>query len=216
MPRATKTTAKPRRRLEAGAAREIILDAAEKQLVVTGPSGIRLQEVANAAGVSHPTVLHHFGSREALVKAVCTRAIRAINSGLVEGIAASTGEEDQLTAMLDAVSHAMTKSGHARVVMWLALEGQSLEGAEARLDQVVAATHELRKSRLRATGKRKTPPIEDTAHTVVLAALALIGAAVIGPALLANAGLPTDENSEKRFRAWLGRTLKQHLEAGSD
>jgi AcrR family transcriptional regulator len=81
----------PRRRRDAAAAREAILDAAEKQLVVTGPSGIRLQEVAKEAGVSHPTVLHHFGSREALVKAVCTRSVHAIHVGLVEAIASSTG-----------------------------------------------------------------------------------------------------------------------------
>lgn len=200
------TRARPRRRLDAAAAREVILDAAEKQLVVTGPSGIRLQEVAKEAGVSHPTVLHHFGSREALVKAVCARSIRAIHIGLVEGIAASTGEEDQLHAMLDAVSHALTKSGHARIVMWLALEGHSLDGSDVRLDQVIAATHALRQTRL---GKRKTPPIEDTANAVVLATLALLASAVLGPTILANAGLPGDE---KRFRAWLAKMLKQHLE----
>jgi AcrR family transcriptional regulator len=211
MPRAAKKP--PRRRRDAASAREAILDVAEQQLVVTGPSGIRLQEVAKEAGVSHPTVLHHFGSREALVKAVCTRAIRAIHIGLVEGIAASTGEEDQLTGMLDAVAHALNKSGHARVVMWLALEGHSLEGSDVRLDQVIAATHELRKTRLRAGGTRRAPPIEDTAHTVVLAALALIGSAVIGPALFANAGLGTDGASEKRFRGWLAKMLRRHLES---
>jgi len=203
------TRAKPRRRLDAAAAREVILDAAEKQLVVTGPSGIRLQEVAKEAGVSHPTVLHHFGSREALVKAVCARSIRAIHIGLVEGIAASTGEEDQLHAMLDAVSHALTKSGHARIVMWLALEGHSLDGSDVRLDQVIAATHELRKARLRAAGRRKAPPVEDTANTVVLATFALLASAVLGPTILTNAGLPGDE---KHFRAWLAKMLKQHLE----
>ncbi|MGH7329781.1 MAG: TetR/AcrR family transcriptional regulator, partial [Polyangiaceae bacterium] len=62
-----KKKAKPRRRLDAEAARKLILDATERRLVRVGPSGIRLQEVAKDAGVSHPTVLHHFGSRELLV-----------------------------------------------------------------------------------------------------------------------------------------------------
>lgn len=206
------STPPPRRRRDAATAREGILDAAEKRLILTGPSGIRLQEVAADAGVSHPTVLHHFGSREGLVKAVCTRAVAAIHVGLVEAIAASTGEENQLAALLDGVADALTRTGHARVLMWLALEGESLEGAEVHLDQVVAATHELRKKRLRAEGKRRIPPIEDTAHAVVLAALVLTGAAVIGPPIFANAGLGNDDAAGAKFRVWLAKLLRRHLE----
>ena len=208
MPRATE---KPRRRRDAAAAREAILDAAEKRLVVTGPSGIRLQEVAKDAGVSHPTVLHHFGSRELLVKAVCTRAVHAIHVGLVEAIAGSTGEENQLAGMLNSVFDALTRTGHARVLMWLALEGQTLEGADVRLDQVVAATHELRKKRLRENGIKRTPPLADTAHTVALAAFALIGSAVLGPPIFANAGLSADDGP--RFRAFMAKLLRHHLES---
>jgi hypothetical protein len=97
--------------------------------------------------------------------------------------------------------------------MWLALEGHSLDGAEMKLDKVVEATHHLRKTKLRASGRRRAPPLEDTARTVVLAAIALVGAAVIGPTLLAHAGLPADATGEKKFRAWLARTLKAHLES---
>ena len=210
MPRVAKT--KPRRRRDAASSIEAILDAAEKRLVVTGPSGIRLQEVAADAGVSHPTILHHFGSREGLVKAVCTRSLHANHVGLVEAIAASTGEDDQLAKMLEGVFEALTKTGHARVMMWLALEGQRLEGADVRLDAVVDATHELRKKRLREKGLRKMPAREDTAHAVVLAALALVGSAVIGPPIFENAGLGSDAASGARFRAWLAQMLSRQLD----
>lgn len=199
---------KPRLRRDATTAREAILDAAERRLVDTGPGGIRLQEVAADAGVSHPTVLHHFGSREALVKAVCSRSLQAIHLGLVEAISASSGEDDQLVAMLNSVYEALTKTGHARVMMWLALEGQRLEGADVRLDTVIDATHELRKKR----AGRKRLAREDTANAVVLAALALTGSAVIGPAIFENAGLGSDEETGKRFRRWLARLLATHLD----
>lgn len=210
MPRPAKP--KPRRRRDAATAQEAILDAAEKRLVVTGPSGIRLQEVAADAGVSHPTILHHFGSREALVKAVCTRALKAIHIGLVEAIAASTGEDDQLAKMLEGVFDALTKTGHARVIMWLALEGQRIDGADVRLDAVVDATHALRKKRLRENGMRRVPPREDTAHAVVLAALALIGSAVLGAPLLENAGLGADARAGAQFRGWLAQLLARQLD----
>jgi len=200
-----------RRRLDAATARALILDAAEKRLVEGGPGGIRLQEVAADAGVSHPTVLHHFGSREGLVKAVCSRSVKALHEGVVEAIGRSTGGKEDAAEMLESVYRALTVSGHARVMMWLALEGQRLDG-EVGLDQVVDAAHALRKAKL---GRKRAPPRDDTAHAVVLAALALVASAVIGPALLENAGLPgSDAAREARFRAWLARLLADHLDEG--
>jgi AcrR family transcriptional regulator len=202
--------AKPRRRRDAASARAAILDAADRHLVTVGPSGIRLQEVAADAGVSHPTVLHHFGSREGLVKAVVTRSLAEINLRLVEALAQSTGEPAQVAAMLDGVFDALAAHGRARVVMWLALEGQRIEG-DARLASVVDATHALRKAR-RADHPRRGLAREDTAHLIVLATLALIGAAVMGPAVLENAGLTQDAAAERRFRGWLAALLSKHFD----
>src|SRR4051812_32579591 len=88
---ASKAETRPRRRRDAEDARAAILDAAERRLVLAGPAGIRLQEVAADVGVSHPTVLHHFGSREALVAAVIHRALERIHAEVVQAIGASTG-----------------------------------------------------------------------------------------------------------------------------
>jgi AcrR family transcriptional regulator len=207
MPRAKK--AKPRRRLDAEAARALILDATEKRLVVVGPAGIRLQEVAADAGVSHPTVLHHFGSREQLVAAVIARSLQAINTALVEAIQASSGDEEQLEEMLENVAVAMERSGHGRVILWLTLEGHRIDGAEVRLIDVVDATHALRLARSTATVR---PAREDTARTVVLAALALISGSVLGPTLLENAGLGTGVRVGKEFRRWIARLLLDHFD----
>ncbi len=205
---------KPRRRRDAASARSELLDAAEKRLVIAGPSGIRLQEVAADAGVSHPTVLHHFGSREALVQAVVVRALQTINARLVEAIQTSGGDESELAAMLDGVFEAFAGTGHARVLMWLALEGRHVDGGEVGLSIVVDATHALRKSKAREA-KRKPPPREDTAHLVVLAALTLVGLPVLGANLLTNAeaGPPPADMaaSMKRFRAFLAKVLVQQF-----
>jgi AcrR family transcriptional regulator len=207
--RAPVRRARPRR-LDAAAAREGILDAAAKRLVESGPAGIRLQEVAADAGVSHPTVLHHFGSREQLVQAVIARSLDAIHTQLVEAISKSTGEEAQVATMLDGVFDALTANGHGRVILWLALEGHPIDGAESSLDRVVDAAHALRRAHRR--GKGRPPPREDTAHLVVLATLALIGSTVMGPQLLAKVGLGTSPDVGPRFRAWLAKLLSRHLE----
>jgi len=200
---------KPRRRLDAETARSLILDAAERRMVDVGPAGIRLQEVAADAGVSHPTVLHHFGSREKLVKAVITRSMQAINASLVEAITASGGDEGRLEALIENVAHALEEFGHSRVVLWLALEGHRIDGADARLVDVVDAAHAIRLAR--EPGKKVSR--EDTARTVVLAALALVAGSVLAPAMLENAGLPADGRDPRRFRSWLARLLIEHLDA---
>ena len=209
MPRAARPA---RRRRDAATSQAAILDAAEVLLASGGASGIRLQQVAADAGVSHPTVLHHFGSREGLIEAVVARALRAIHTDLVAAIQASSGGEEPLAELLESVFAALTRTGHARVMLWLALEGHSVDAAEVRLSDVVDAAHALRTSKARGRGAR-APGREDTARTVVLAALGLVAGAVMLPSLLENAGLPGDEAGGKRFRAWLARVLRAHLEA---
>lgn len=209
---AVKPRAKPRRRLDAETSRGTILDAAEAQLVDVGPGGLRLQDVAEAAGVSHPTVLHHFGSREGLVQAVVARSLHRINADLVGAIAASSGDEEQLQAMVARTGETLDR-GHARVVLWLALAGHEVDGAGVGLSEVVDATHAFRLSR---TPEGTTPPTrEDTARTVVLATLALVAGSVLGPTLLENAGLSGGPRGAQGFRRWLARLLLGHL-AGSD
>lgn len=201
---------KRRRRLDADVAREMILDVTEKRLAAVGPSGIRLQEVAREAGVSHPTVLHHFGSRAELVKAVIARSLETINAGLVEAINASSGDEAALEAVLENVALALESSGHARVMMWLALEGHRIDPAEAHLGDVVDAAHALRLSR---RGGKPNPTRDDTARSIVLATLALLATAVIGEPILENAGLEGRARETKSFRAWLAKLLIAHLDA---
>lgn len=211
-PRSSSRPAKePRVRRDPETARALILDAAEQRLIAGGPAGIRLQEVAAEAGVSHPTVLHYFGSREALVKAVCERAVESIHQNLLAAIATSNGDEEQLVAMLDAIDDTLSKTGHGRVLMWLALEGSPVEPKGTSLSDVVDAAHAM------ATAKstQKGLPLktrDDTAHAIVLATLALLGSTILGKALLKNTGL-TDDNADARFRSWLARLLRRHLES---
>src|SRR4051794_653604 len=108
-----------RKRRTAEEARSAILDAAERRLVASGPAGIRLQEVAADVGVSHPTVLHHFGSREGLVEAVVARALDSLRAGLVAAVRASPNGPEEVGPLLDAVFDTLVRGGHARAFLWL-------------------------------------------------------------------------------------------------
>jgi AcrR family transcriptional regulator len=208
--RPRKPDSDPRRRRTAEEARAAILDAAERRLVVSGPAGIRLQEVAADVGLSHPAVLHHFGSREALVKEVCERRFAAIHQDVVGAIAASAGGAEEIGGMLDSVFQALEAHGHGRVVFWLALEGLLAKKDELRLHDVGTAAHALR-TRKR---KGKTPPLDDTLHVIALASLALLAESVLGRAILRDAGLGDDRAARARFRSWLAKLLADYLESG--
>lgn len=197
----------PRRRLDAETARALILDAAERHLVTVGPSGIRLQEVAAQAGVSHPTVLHHFGSRELLVKAVITRSLRTIHTMVIDAMDKSGGDEAKLEALLENVASALETSGHARIMLWLSLEGHHIDADDVPLSDVVDAAHAVRLAR---TKRAKKPTREDTARIIVL--VSLVCSTVLIPTLLESAGLAADAPARARFRRWVARLLIDHVD----
>lgn len=208
-----KKAASPRVRRSAEEAREAILDAAGPRLAEVGPAGIRLQDVARDVGVSHPTVLHHFGSREALVEAVVERSIRRLERDLVREIAKIPVSAGSLASLLETVAHVLGPEGHARVVAWLALEGRHQPGPTA-FDAVSRAAHVLRTERWAERGE-VAPPFEDTYFAVLLGGLALFGDAVAGGLLRGEDDPAALDVSRRRFRTWLAGLLSERLEHGA-
>src|SRR5688572_8695115 len=197
-------TRTPRRRRTAEQARREILDAAEAQLTKAGPDSIRLQDVARAVGVSHPTVLHHFGSRDELVRAVVQRAFETLQSELVGAFHMTEIGEKEAGTMLDRVFHTLGERGFARVFAWLILSGEAPPNpALAQIRLVAEAAHAHRKRRWGG----KSPNFEDTLFITMLAALAMLGDALAGEVVRASAGLADDRAAPQRFRRWLAKSL---------
>jgi AcrR family transcriptional regulator len=63
-------------------AREAILDAAEAVVLKAGAAHLRLDAVADKAGVSKGGLLYHFPSKEALLEAMITRLLRRFEEEL--------------------------------------------------------------------------------------------------------------------------------------
>jgi AcrR family transcriptional regulator len=199
-----------RRRRPAEEARRAILDAAEKRLREGGPAGIRLQEIARDVGISHPAILHHFGSREGLMRAVIERALGALDRDLLAAFEADRAADVDANALLERAFETLGDRGHARLVAWLALsgEGEAPRGDTGRfLRRLAEATHALR-----PPGARRTAAgFEDTQFAVLLAAAALFGEAIVGPQMRRSAGLAGDRDASRRFRRWLADLLLRHL-----
>jgi AcrR family transcriptional regulator len=201
--------AKQRKRRSAEGARDEILAAAERHLVAHGPAGLRLQELAAEVGVSHPAILHHFGSREGLVNAVVERAVGKLQHDLIAAIAGS-GDQYAGVALFDRVHRTLATHGHARLMAWLLLEGyEPLDSPDIRAqwNKIIDSTHAAR------TMATKNPdlPREDTAFTVMLTALATFAQALGGPALFHAGGLGKTQRVQTQFRSWLSDMIGQHM-----
>ena len=203
-------TRRPKRvRRTALEARELILDAAEKQLVAHGPDSLRLVQLAKEVGISHPAILHHFGSRDGLVHAVVERTGKRIEQTVMESLRGSLAEGDAVE-LFQHLFRVLADQGHARMLVWLHLQGQAGSddpiGYGARIREIADIVHGMR----RARGVHAD--LEDTRFTVLLAAVALFGNAIAGPKLRKSAQLGDEARANKRFLAWLAKLLRNHLE----
>lgn len=190
-----------RRRLSAEDARAAILDTAEAQLRARGPDGIRLQDIADELGISHPAILHHFGNRTGLVRAVVQRSLDRLERDIMTAVTATDVDASAAEALMARVFAVMRDEGNARVLAWLSLSGSP---ATARLD------HGEKLRAIAAAVHARRPPgaaFEDTLFTVLLAAMAVFGDSIAGDRLREGAGLGDDPTARDRFLAWLTRLL---------
>jgi AcrR family transcriptional regulator len=192
-----------RLRRTAEEARRLILETAQQLIARTGPEGLRLQDIAAAAGISHPLILHHFGSREGLVRALTREAAAELRDKLVAAMASTEYSVEQL---LDRVFDTF-RDGLAQRLAWLATVDPGGGTEENQLIMRDIA------DRLHARRLATAPPgiaiaRADTDALVHLVATAAFGEALYGAQLHRSAGLPATSETNRSFRQWLAALLR--------
>lgn len=181
-------------------ARRLILDAAEACMGKAGPAGLRLQEVAEAAGFSHPTILHHFESREGLIRAVHQRSLGQLRETLTEAMT-SAGASGQPVA----ATFAAFREGLAQRMLWILQSGPPPSGGALPIfEEMVDHLHAIR---LRLARPGVTIDREDTRAIVHLTVVAAFGDAVIGQRLRRSPTPEADAEGAQRFADWYARLL---------
>jgi AcrR family transcriptional regulator len=184
-------------------ARALILDAAEAQMTAAGPAGLRLQDVARAAGVSHPTILHHFGSREGLVRALNQRSLEALRNNVISRLdSAEPGDENIKQTF------AAYRDGVAQRLLWL-IQSAAPEtpGGLKFFDEIADALHALR---VKFAQPGTVPDIADTRAVVHLTTVVAFGDAVIGARLRRGSG-EKETASRDRFETWFAELIGLYL-----
>ncbi len=189
-----------RRRRPAAQTRAEILAIAQDQLRRGGPASIRLDDVAAQIGISRQAILHHFGSREGLMRAVVEGAWTDLFRDL-----ASLAADPSLGAdgFVDLVDDVVRERGNARLGAWLLLSEQGLpesifQGALADLPDALLPD---------APG--------DARQRVLLLGAALFGDALFGERLRQALGIGDDEAQRLAFRRWLAQLLFVGADGGA-
>jgi AcrR family transcriptional regulator len=182
-------------------AKRLILDAAEAAMGADGPAGLRLQDVAKAAGVSHPTILHHFGNREGLIQALNARALEDLKKVVVGAM--GSGPEG-MRATFKAY-----RDGLAQRVVWLMQAGVPAATGTGAFDAIVNALHA---ERIKHAKPGSVPDIEDTRMVAHLSAVTAFGDALMGTRLR-QAYAPKDKTAGDRFEKWFGELIVLYMQA---
>jgi AcrR family transcriptional regulator len=199
-----KKTKRVRRRPEE--ARVQILDAADRIMAKGGgPAALRLQDVARLAGISHPNILHHFGSREGLVRALNLRAVERLTDATLSGLPGADSSMDSIGK-----TFAAYRDGLAQRTVWL-MSSDHPPDRSGLFEDVVERFHRLRKEFARPGAD---PDIADSRAIIHLVTIAAFGDALIG-ARLRQAG-SKEPAARQDFERWLGALIDMFLRTKAD
>jgi AcrR family transcriptional regulator len=191
----TEKTKRIRRRPED--ARAQILDAADRIMTKGGgPAALRLQDVAKLAGISHPTILHHFGSREGLVRALNLRAVERLADTALSGLPDAESGIDSI-----AKTFAAYRDGLAQRTVWL-LSSDYPPDRSGLFEEVVEKFHQLRKE---SAGPGVEPDMADSRAVIHLVTLAAFGDALIGQRLRQAGAM--EPSARQDFERWFSALI---------
>ncbi len=187
-------------------ARLEILAAAEARLREHGINGLNVVGVAGDCGMSHATVIHHFGNTDGMRRALVTH----MSDRLLRDVIETLQNDDHVDppAMLKELFATLSEGGHAKLLAWLSLSGEEFGGEAQGSDAVVALFAEL--VPVVAARLPEQPDRESRARRVIfLIITAAIGYGVGGRAIPAVVGL--DDAEAVAFPEWLGKQVNRLL-----
>ena len=197
-----------RRRRTREEARHELIEAAAARLLSDGPDALRIQQIAADAGVSHPTLLHHFGSREGLIQAAATRlmersATRTLEA--MEELAKTTDVGDVVSRSIEA----FTDPSRTRALAWLALTGRLEEAERPSMTPYLEAVYALRDPQRGAV----TASEDEMRFLLLVCAFSVFGMDLLGDVFFADAGLEDPVEARRQFRAFLVRMVMDAFDA---
>ncbi len=176
-------------------ARSLILKAAAARLAEFGLEGLNISGVAKDAGMSHGTVIHHFGSTGAMRKALLAQMTTELLADVIQALA----HHEPAEKVLERLFKMLSKDGHGKLLAWLAMDQQV-----GNMDLQASSTKHLFADIIKAITEH-TGSQSVARQQVLLVAAAALGLGICGDALTNLIGLSADETED--FPGWLASQL---------
>lgn len=96
---------------------EQLLDGAESAFARAGFAAARLEDMAASAGISRPSLLYHFASKDVLYAAVVARIFEDLGVTLGQGMERGEGFEERLRSVVRAFSEFMAARPDAASIL---------------------------------------------------------------------------------------------------
>ena len=191
-------------------ARALILGAAQTRLTDVGPEGLQIKEIAAIAGVTHSTILHHFGSAEGLRTALVEQMVEK----LLGDILAVMDQREQMIpddhTILFRVFEVLSDEGNARLLAWSMLKGTELEQGQDTLkglfDQLLVGVVEAVKASAGDMIVKDSVAERQARFIIYLVASTAVGDGIAGKYLAPLVGLE-GEDATSGFRDWFAGRL---------
>ncbi len=185
-----------RKRRTAPEAKILILETAAERLREQGLDGLTVKGVAAAAGMSHATLIHHFGSSDEMRRELEIH----MTSKLLADVAAALQQDVPLERICADLFTALSADGHARLLAWLAVDDslrqvQTTPAIQTLFSKIISTLGEQTADKDPATARRM----------VLLVATTAIGLGITGSTLPDMLGMSEDE--QQQFPQWLVDTL---------
>ncbi len=191
-------------------ARALILSAAQTRLADVGPEGLQIKEIAAIAGVTHSTILHHFGSAEGLRTALAERMVEKLLGDILAVMDQREKMDPSDNTILFRVFEVLSDDGNARLLAWSMLKGTNLEQGrdtlEGLFDQLLVGVVDAVKTSAGDMIVNDSVAERQARFIIYLVAATAVGDGVAGSYLAKFVGLE-GEDATSGFRDWFAGRL---------
>ncbi len=184
-----------RKRRTATEARDQVLETAARRLQTHGLEGLNIVGVADEVGISHATLIHHFGSSEGMRRALVERMTERLVGDAVATLANNSGLDDLFQELFSVFS----TGGHAKLLAWLAIAEEHREPPSDSMRRLFAGLVDA------CTEHLPEGDVAAARNIIVLVIGTAIGLGVAGDELTHLVGM--DEGARADFPRWLANWI---------
>jgi TetR/AcrR family transcriptional regulator, repressor for neighboring sulfatase len=206
IPKVRRKATRKRVRRSPTEAREAILVAARARLLRLGLEGLKITEVAREAGMSHATLLHHFGSSDEMRRALVERMANALLAEFIGLLGDGAPDASQLGELFTRLFAGLSDNRHAQLFAWFALTAldRPEELANATVETRPLVTALLEQMMRHGAELERAPQLPR--YIVLLVVTAAIGLGVAGP-WLKSVQLLESNDEMGAFAHWFAEFL---------